>query len=279
MSMSWVHSREDLPIGLFDSGLGGLTVLHQLRCLLPGESLLYLADSARLPYGERSPSEIRAIAEEAAHWLRARRVKAMVMACNTMNALAADVIRAEVKAPVVSLIDALAASLNLNLGDHVVVLATAATVHSGAYGCAIRRYFPTVQVQEIACPGLVPAIEAGERDSARLEQLVTGYLSPVLHNPHPIQALILGCTHYPIIRPLLQRLLPWPVPLLDPALPAVTVLQQMVQTTGLAAHQPRGSMQFCCTGQTTHFAAAVSNWLRQPVQVEQVSLQSVLLSH
>ncbi|MXW11576.1 MAG: glutamate racemase [Synechococcus sp. SB0668_bin_13] len=277
--MSWVHPPEDLPIGLFDSGLGGLTVLHQLQCLLPGEPLLYLADSARLPYGERSPNEIRAIAEEAAHWLRVRRVKAMVMACNTMNAVAADVIRAEVKVPVVSLIDAMAASLNLNPGDHVVVLATAATVHSGAYGCAIRRCFPTVRVQEIACPGLVPAIEAGERDSARLEQLVTGYLAPILHETNPIQALILGCTHYPIVRPLLQRLLPWPMPLLDPALPAARALQQLVQTTGLAAHQPRGSMQFCCTGQTTHFAAEVSSWLRQPVQVEQVSLQSVPLSH
>ena len=277
--MSWVHHLEDLPIGLFDSGLGGLTVLYQLQRLLPGEPLLYLADSARLPYGERSPREIRAIAEEAAHWLRARRVKAMVMACNTMNALAADVIRARVRVPVVTLIDAMAASLSLNPGDHVVVLATAATVASGAYGCAIRRHFPTVRVQEIACPELVPAIEAGERDSERLEQAVTSYLAPILHNPRPIQALILGCTHYPIIRPLLQRLLPWPVPLLDPALPAARALQELVQTTDLAAHRPRGSMQFCCTGQTTHFAAEVSNWLKQPVQVEQVRLQPLLLGH
>ena len=277
--MSWVHHREDFPIGLFDSGLGGLTVLNQLHCLLPGEPLLYLADSARLPYGERSPSEIRAIAEEAAHWLRARQVKAMVMACNTMNALAADVIRAEVRVPVVSLIDAMVSSLTLNPGDHVVVLATAATAASGAYGCAIRRYFPTVRVQEISCPELVPAIEAGERDSARLEQTVTNYLTPILHNPHPIQALILGCSHYPIISPLLQRLLPWPVPLLDPALPAARALQHLVQTTGLAAHRSRGSMQFCCTGQTTRFATAVSNWLKQPVQVEQVRLQPVLLRH
>ena len=277
--MSWVHHLEDLPIGLFDSGLGGLTVLHQLQRLLPHEPLLYLADSARLPYGGRSPSEIRTIAEEAAHWLRVRRVKAMVMACNTMNALAADVIRTQVKVPVVSLIDAMAASLTLNPGDHVVVLATAATVASGAYGRAIRHYLPTVRVQEIACPELVPAIEAGERDSARLEQVITSYLAPVLQNPRPIQALILGCTHYPIISSLLQRLLPWPVPLLDPALPAARALQQLVQTTGLAAHQPSGALQFCCTGQTTRFAAEVSHWLMQPVQVEQVRLQPVLLSH
>ena len=278
--MSWVHHPEDLPIGLFDSGLGGLTVLHQLQRLLPGEPLLYLADSARLPYGGRSPSEIRAIAEEAAHWLRARRVKAMVMACNTMSALAADVIRTQVGVPVVSLIDAMATSLTLNPGDHVVVLATAATVASRAYGCAIRHYFPTVQVQEIACPELVPAIEAGERDSSHLKQVITSYLVPILQTPRPIQALILGCTHYPIIRPLLQHLLPWPVPLLDPALPAAKALQQLVQTTGLAAHRSRGTMQFCCTGQTTRFAAEVSHWLKQPVQVEQVRLQQpALLGH
>ena len=277
--MSWVHHSEDLPIGLFDSGLGGLTVLHQLQCLLPGEPLLYLADSARLPYGERSPSEIRTIAEEAAHWLRARQVKAMVMACNTMSALAADVIRAQVRVPVVSLIDAVAASLTLNPGDHVVVLATPATVDSGAYGCAIRRYFPTVHVQEIACPALVPAIEAGERDSNHLEQAVTSYLAPILHNPPPIQALILGCTHYPIISPLLRRLLPGPVPLLDPALPAARALHQLLQTTGLATGRPRGSMEFCCTGQANRFATAVSNWLKQSVQVEQVTLQPVLLGH
>ena len=277
--MSWVHHQEDLPIGLFDSGLGGLTVLHQLQRLLPEETLLYLADSMRLPYGERSSGEIRAIAEEAAHWLRGRRVKAMVMACNTMNALAADVIRAQVNVPVVSLIDAMAASLTLKPGDHVVVLATAATVASEAYGSAIRRYCPMVRVQEIACPELVPAIEAGERDSTRLEQAITSYLAPILHNPCPIQALILGCTHYPIISPLLQRLLPWPVPLLDPALPAAKALQQLVQTTGLATHRSRGAIQFCCTGQTTRFAAEVSHWLKQPVQVEQVSLQPVLLEH
>ena len=277
--MSWVHHLEDLPIGLFDSGLGGLTVLHQLQRLLPGEPLLYLADSARLPYGGRSPGEIRTIAEEAAHWLRARRVKAIVMACNTMNALAADVIRAQVRVPVVSLIDALATSLTVSPGDHVVVLATAATVASGAYGCAIRRYSPAVRVQEIACPELVPAIEAGERDSARLEQVITSYLAPILQNPRPIQALVLGCTHYPIIRPLIQHLLPWPVPLLDPALPAARVLQQLVQTTGLSAHRPRGALQFCCTGQTTRFAAEVSHWLNQPVQVEQVRLQPLLLGH
>jgi len=272
-----------LPIGLVDSGLGGLTVLRQLRRCIPDESLVYLADSARSPYGERSPGEIRAIAAETAQWLRGRRVKAMVMACNTMNALAADVIRTEAGVPVVSLIDAVVANLPLNSGDRVVVLATAATVASGAYGRAIRHGHPGVQVQEIACPDLVPAIEAGEWNSARLEQVIINYLNPIFQIPYPVQAVVLGCTHYPLISPLLQQLLPWPVPLLDPARSAAMALHQLLQTTGLATCKPKdtvkGTVEFYCTGQTARFATSASHWIGQPVQVEQATLQPALLGH
>ena len=263
------------PIGLFDSGLGGLTVFSQLQRLLPGEPLLYLADSARLPYGGRPPEEIQGIAAEVAQWLRGQHVKAVVMACNTTNALAADVVRRHVGVPVIDLIETTASTL---YARNVAVIATSATTASGAYGHALRRRHPSVRVHEIACPAFVPAIEAGDLHSAELQRIAADYLAPVLDES--LDALVFGCTHYPMLTPMLKDLLPGHVKLFDPARPVAEAVHHLARTMGFKAG-PRctSPYRFCCTGDRTRFAQQASQWLGISVDVESVTLQSAARVH
>jgi len=156
-------------VGLFDSGLGGLTVLRRLQERYPHSSCLYLGDTARVPYGQRSVADIRAIAAEVVAWLRHQQVGVLVMACNTSNALALDVAVVEAGVPVVGLIDSVAADLG---SDRVGVLATSATAASGAYRRAIHACHPHAQVLEIGCPAFVPLIEAAEAAVKRLGPLL-----------------------------------------------------------------------------------------------------------
>lgn len=266
----WPEPARRRPIGLFDSGLGGLTVFRQLQRLLPGEPLLYLADSARLPYGGRQPEDIRGIAAEVAQWLQEQQVKAVVMACNTTNALAADVVRSQVDVPVIDLIETTARTLRAR---KVAVIATQATAASGAYGRALRRHHPSMRVHEIACPAFVPAIEAGDVSSAALQRLAADYLAPVLDDS--LEALVFGCTHYPLLTPMLRKILPPHVQLFDPARPAAEMVQMLSHRMGCQADdQPKATFRFCCTGDPVRFAQQASRWLDAPMDVEAVNLRS-----
>ena len=204
-----------LLVGLFDSGLGGLTVLRQVQALYPHSPCLYLGDTARVPYGQRTTEDIRAIASEVVHWLRLQGVGVMVMACNTSNALALDVAVAEAGVPVVGLIDSVASGIN---SDRIGILATPATAASGAYRRAIHACRPSASVTEIGCPAFVPLIEAGEREAPELRRAAREYLAPLLEAC--VDTIVLGCTHYPRLRPLLADLLPPDVQLVDPAVAA-----------------------------------------------------------
>lgn len=271
----WPEPAQRRPIGLFDSGLGGLTVFRQLQRLLPGESLLYLADSARVPYGGRQPAEIRGIAAEVAQWLREQRVKAVVMACNTTNALAADVVRSQVGVPVIDLIETTASALRAR---NVAVIATQATAASGAYGRALRRRRPSMRVHEVACPAFVPAIEAGDVSSAALQRLAADYLAPVLDDS--LEALIFGCTHYPMLTTMLRSILPRHVRLFDPAFPAARTVHQLAHRMGRkAVPYPEATFRFCCTGDPARFAQQASRWLGMSIDVEAVNLRSASHAH
>jgi glutamate racemase len=166
-----------LLIGLFDSGLGGLTVLRQVHALYPHSRCLYLGDTARVPYGQRSCADLREIAAEVAHWLRHQGVGVLVMACNTSNAVAFDVAVAEAGVPVLGLIDSMAAEIRT---DRVGVLATPATVASGAYRRAIQAVRPGAEVIEVACPSFVPSIEAGLLDGPELRAAAQAHIEPLL---------------------------------------------------------------------------------------------------
>jgi glutamate racemase len=258
-----------LLVGLFDSGLGGLTVLRQVQALHPEGRFLYLGDTARVPYGQRSPQEIRLIAAEAVRWLRAQGVGVLLMACNTSHALAFDVAEAEAGAPVLGLIDSAAGQIR---SDRVGVLATPATAASGAYRRAIRAARPSAEVLEVGCPAFVPLIEAGNLEDPQLLSAAREYLAPLL--AAGVDTIVLGCTHYPLLRPLLSRLLPDGVTLVDPALATAQRLGPLLERLGEAPHDVIGATRFCVTGPAEAFARAATPWLGFTPQVEAVSLVS-----
>lgn len=202
-------------------------MLRQVHALYPHSPCLYLGDTARVPYGQRSKEEIRAIASEVVHWLRLQGVGVLVMACNTSNALALDVAVAEAGVPVVGLIDSLASELT---SDHVGVLATPATAASGAYRRSIQACRPSARVLEVGCPAFVPLIEAGDLQAPELRAAATGYLAPLL--AANVDTIVLGCTHYPLLRALLAELLPPDVQLVDPALAAAQRLGPLLASLG-----------------------------------------------
>ena len=266
-----------LLVGLFDSGLGGLTVLRQVHARHPHTPCLYLGDTARVPYGQRSVQDIRTIAAEVVHWLRLQGVGVLVMACNTSNALALDVAVAEAGVPVLGLIDSVAASL---VSERVGVLSTAATAASGAYRRAIHATLPHAQVVEVGCPAFVPLIEAGNLQAAELEQAARQYLAPML--AAAVDTVVLGCRHYPLLRPLLSSLLPPEVQLVDPAEAAVRRLGPLLASLGDAPEIELGdapvlsSLQrtrLCVTGCPESFSRAASVWLPDCPPVERVDLR------
>jgi len=279
-----------LLVGLFDSGLGGLTVLRQVRALYPHTSCLYLGDTARVPYGQRSTQEIRAIAAEVVHWLRQQGVGVLLMACNTSNALALDVAEAEAGVPVLGLIDSVAAEIT---GARVGILATPATAASGAYRRAIQACQPATQVLEVGCPAFVPLIEAGDLEAPELRLAAQAYLSPLLEAG--VDTIVLGCTHYPLLAPLLGSLLPAGVRLVDPALATARRLGPLLERLGAAGGAGVGGtgagaagpgtlegpadaaadpVTYCVTGSAEAFAAAANAWLGSRPAVRSVSLQS-----
>lgn len=260
-------------IGLFDSGLGGLTVLRQLLARRPHQHCLYLGDTARLPYGNRSPQEIRAIAREVVCWLRSEGVDLLVMACNTTNALAFEVAVAEAGVPVVGLIDSAAADITTG---RVGVLATPATAASGAYRHAIEAARPGTQVLEVGCPAFVPLIEAGDLMAPALRLAAAEYLAPLLHAE--VDTLVLGCSHYPLLLPLLRQLLPSEMVVIDPA---VATAQRLVTLLGALGDDgsdgradPHSHCRFCVTGEPLKFARGASSLLGAVPHVERVDLRS-----
>jgi len=264
-----------LRIGLFDSGLGGLTVLRRLLERHPGQPCLYLADRARVPYGGRSPRQIRAIASEAVGWLTDQGIDAVVMACNTTNALAYDVATSVANVPVYGLIDSVARAIRWK---RVGVLATAATASSGAYADQIRRYQPRVQVHEQGCPQFVPLIEAGRLEDPILRREARRYLSPLL--TCRVEAVVLGCTHYPLLEPLLSELLPDDVLLVDPAQTLAERLDSLLARPEVplrlsTEERPLdlSGCRFCVTGSAEAFAEAAQPWLGSRPVVEPVDLR------
>ena len=194
------------PIGVFDSGIGGLTVLRELRRTLPGESFAYLGDTARVPYGNRGEDTIVRYARMACAFLDRRGMKALVVACNTVSSVALDVLRVEFDMPVLGVIDPPAReAARVAPGGRIGVLGTRRTVNSGAYDRAVKTADSRCEVYSEAAPLLVPLVEEGWTDGVVPEEVARRYLAPLVEKR--IDALILGCTHYPLLAPLVGRAL------------------------------------------------------------------------
>lgn len=204
--MTKVAAERRRPIGVFDSGVGGLTVVRALRLALPGEDIVYLGDTARLPYGSKSPRTIQMYSLACLRFLLEHNVKQVVVACNTATANAIDVLTATSPVPVVGAVAPGAqTACETTRGGHIGVLGTLGTVASGAYVRAIAAHLPTAQVSQLACPLFVPLAEEGWVADEVAELVATRYLRELLAAQPTLDTIVLGCTHYPLLQATIAR--------------------------------------------------------------------------
>ncbi|HEX8502176.1 MAG TPA: glutamate racemase [Pyrinomonadaceae bacterium] len=223
----------NLPIGIFDSGVGGLTVYRALHERLPGERFVYLGDTARVPYGTKSLQTVERYAVEDARFLVSRGVKLLVVACNTASALALPAVRRAVPVPVVGMIGPGARAAVAASGGKggVGVVATESTVRSGAYSKAIKELAPEVEVFERACPLFVALAEEGWAESEVARMVAAEYLRPL--RERGVAALVMGCTHYPILRRVIQEAVGAGVRLIDSGEAAARAVESVIEREGL----------------------------------------------
>lgn len=222
------------PVGVFDSGVGGLSVLREIRQCLPHESLLYLADSAHVPYGEKSPEYIRERCRVIAAFLVEQGAKALVVACNTATAAGvAELRQCYPLMPIIAMEPAVKPAAQATRSGVVGVLATTGTLKSARFAALLDRFAADVRVITQPCPGLVERIEAGELRSAETRAMLLGWVEPLL--AQGCDTLILGCTHYPFVRPLLKQLLPSDVRLIDTGAAVARHLKEMLAERHLLA--------------------------------------------
>lgn len=261
----------DAPVGVFDSGVGGLTVLDAFRRRLPGESTVYLGDTARLPYGPKSPETVRRYARECADFLLARGVKMLVVACNTASARALPGLEEEVEVPVVGVVLAGAReAVERSRAGRIGVIGTRGTIESGAYQDAIRERRPDAFVRGVACPLFVPLVEEGWTDDEVARLTAERYLSPLL--AEEVDALLLGCTHYPHLRTLLRRVAGEGVELVEPARATADEAARRLDDLGLAAPgvEPP-TRRYFVTDDAERFRSLAGAWMGEEIEhLEQV---------
>jgi glutamate racemase len=222
------------PIGIFDSGIGGLTVARAVYERLPHESTIYFGDTARVPYGPKSPETVRRYSLEILRWLLDQGVKAVVVACNTSTAHALRALQEATEVPVIGVIKPGArAAIAAGSGGPIGVIGTAGTITSNAYARAIEALAPGLKVVQKACPLLVPLVEEGWFDHRATELVAAEYLAPL--RDEGVHAVVLGCTHYPLLRPLLQRIMGPDVALIDSGEATAESLERVLRDKELVA--------------------------------------------
>lgn len=257
-------------IGLFDSGVGGLTVLREMYRQMPHESLLYFADSARLPYGTRSQAEILDFVREILDWMCNQDVKMIIMACNTSSALALETVRQEYDIPILGVILS-GAKAAVKIGNRIGVISTPATAKSHAYRQAIQEIDPQTQVWEIPCPKFVHLIEQNQLHTAHTKEVASKYLRPLLDNN--IDTLVYGCTHYRHLEKTIRSLLPSSVKIIDPAEHIVVAAEKELSLLGLRNNQLPFPTRFYVSGSPEQFANLSQQWLGYKPSVTQVPMK------
>lgn len=270
------------PIGVFDSGVGGLTVLRALLRSLPSEDFVYLGDTARLPYGTKSAESIRRYSLQAAHTLHERGIKCLVVACNTASSVALDALREEfAPVPVLGVLEpGAAAACRASRSGRIAVIATESTVRGGAYETAILRHRPDASAVSRACPLFVALAEEGWTDGPVVEAVAHRYLDELFgleSAPHP-DTLVLGCTHFPVLAAAIGRVLGPDVVLVDSAETTAAALVDILDRSGLRrATGRRGRVALLATDGPERFARVGSIFLGQPLAAPDVELVDLQL--
>lgn len=266
---------QEKPIGIFDSGVGGLTVFKAIRELLPGENLLYLGDTARVPYGTRSRETIRKYTEMAAAKLVGYDIKMLVIACNTATSAALPELAAHFPGLLVAGViePGAAAACAATLKGHIGVLATEATIRGEAYQKAIGRINPAAKVVCRACTLLVPLAEEGWLEGSIAEGISSKYLADIFETSDPPDTLLLGCTHFPLFRDTLQKLVGPSVRIVDSATATAQLVRQELERAGLLNQTPgTGVCNFLTTDNLERFVLTGSHFLGRLMPAGQVSL-------
>ena len=260
-----LHELAALPIGMFDSGMGGLTVLHECLVQLPGEHFAYVGDTARFPYGEKSRDELELYSRQITAFLETVPVKLIVVACYSATSAALPALQEQFQTPVIGVVmPGARAAVETSRYRKIGVLATEATVASGAYPRAIHGLDSGAEVIQQACPGLVDFIEAGDVTSQEVADAVRGFTEP-LKAQRP-DVVILGCTHYPLIAPMLQRFLGRDVTLINPAAEIAREVEAMLLRQGLERPgDVMGSYRFYTTGDVERFRETGARFLQMPL--------------
>jgi glutamate racemase len=262
------------PIGVFDSGVGGLTVLHELLVTLPHEDAVYLGDNARLPYGPRPLEDVRRFALEVGEYLEGEGVKLLVVACNTATAAALPDLQRALEVPVVGVLQPEAhAAARATRNRRVGLLATEATVASGRYEELVHAHDASVEVVSVPCPRLVPLIEGPDPFGAETTEAVREVAAPL--KEAGVDTVILGCTHYPIVRPVFQRVFGRGVTLVFSADETAGEVAETLERKRIGnAEEREGTVRFLTTGDPAAFAEMGKRFLQLPIgEVEHVTLR------
>jgi glutamate racemase len=270
----------DQPVGVFDSGVGGLTVLHELLVSLPSEDYLYLGDTARFPYGERTQQELQAFAIEIAEHLVSAGAKLLVIACNAASSAALPAVEAQLRRDGrhIDVIGVVGPATQLAVaGSHsgrIGLMATPATVASGAYERAVCAADPHVHLESVACPDLAPIIQGGFPFDQEVVETVRGYCVPL--REAQVDTVILGCTHYPLVAPMLQRSLGRGVTLVTSGGGVARSVERALASRGLLnPARGEGDYRFLCTGDVESFRALGTRFLQMPLgEVHHVDLRA-----
>jgi glutamate racemase len=259
------NDRSSAPIGVFDSGLGGLTVAHEIMRQLPAESLIYFGDTARVPYGPKSPDTVRRYSREISAFLLEQGVKAIVVACNTATAHALPTLRDELDVPVIGVVEPGArAAVRATRSGHIGVIGTAGTIRSQAYVRAIHAENPDVRVTALACPLFVPLVEEGWTNHEATHLVAEEYLAPFVKDP--IDTLVLGCTHYPLLKPVIGEIVGRSVRLIDSAEETALDARRMLAANDLAASEGEGAYRFIASDDPQQFLTLGRRFLGSAIE-------------
>lgn len=260
------------PIGIFDSGIGGLTVLKEVSSLLPGEDIIYLGDTARVPYGTRSPETLNRYSSECTEFLLKQNIKVLVVACNTVSAVSLQEISGRVPVPVIGVIGpgaraAVAATKNKKIG----IIGTEATIRSSAYSKAIKAIARDVEVCGVACPLFVPLVEEGWTEGPIARMVAERYLAELKNNG--ADTIVLGCTHYPLLKEVIQEVM-GDIRLVDSAVETALAVQQLLAGKEMLSLEGGAkSRRFFVTDSPEKFVSVGERFLRTKIEmIERITL-------
>ena len=265
-------NKKQLPIGIFDSGLGGLTVLKQLQKVLPNESFIYIGDTAHLPYGNKSPESILTYSKQIGQFFINQKVKLIIIACNTASSIAFNTLQQTFKVPIIDVITPIQEIVNKHMSTiKVGVIGTYNTVSSRAYSRAINLTNNKAQIFEKACPLFVPIIEEGLQEDAIASLAVKKYLTPLLNKK--IDLLILGCTHYPLMKKTIQANIPKTIQIIDSADSTALYLKRYLKQNMLLSCVKSNQDRIIITDQSKQFKKFANVILdRSTIKIELLKL-------